>query len=581
MEASSDAKGTSETTTAAAGDSEHGPSGGAPASSAATEPTATDLFNRQVDSQKIAFLNSRMLHLQAENESLRERHEKREQETHEFVAYFQKEIQTRDKQITKLTEELASAKLSHALEMETTLQSKEAEYQQMHASFSTKEESFTEQVFFLKDELNQLEMFKDMKETIHDKMKELETELQQEKAQAHDQVRALERKFLEEKARLQKEHEKKIEIVKQQAKEDARNGLDADTRKIVTDNRRMGEELRFQLQMTDELQQEKQFFEARAKKFGMEMQIAQAKESEYASQAQRQTREIKQLRASIKDLEKKMTESLAAIEREKYVEVSKNGRELEDMSLDVDGLRRLLRLKNKELRNLRRLAQTILDQRTEVEQFFIDALALVKSEIQDERKRQHDLDAERYHMEVKRSQGMRASLRFPKLQSPKAGPVPPPSAGAASTTTRHFSEKVDLRQLTWEERERVLRLVFAKINGTQSYADASPPPDRSPPPSSSSSSSASFDAAPQSECFPSEPSHDQQGSSNGGSGVYFATEPMSPSLHRGGSFHHSQTRNGSGVGNGPSVSMSLSGLPIMPTAPLTATSTTTHKKTNQ
>ena len=34
-------------------------------------------------------------------------------------------------------------------------------------------------------------------------------------------------------------------------------GLDADTRKIITDNRRMGEELRFQQQMTNELQEEK------------------------------------------------------------------------------------------------------------------------------------------------------------------------------------------------------------------------------------------------------------------------------------------------------------------------------------
>lgn len=514
-------------------------------------PTAKELFNRQVDLQKIEFLNSRMLLLQSENESLRARHEKREQETHEFVSYFQKEIQTRDKQISKLTEELAAAKLSHALEVEAVAAAKEAAYQQMHQSFSSKEESFTEQLFFLKDELNQLEMFKDMKETVQSKMAALETALQKEKEQSHDIVRDLERKFLEEKARLQKEHEKRIEIVKQQAKEDARNGLDADTRKIVTDNRRMGEELRFQLQMTEELQREKHEFEARAKKLAMEVAIAKAKESEYASQAQRQAREIKQLRASVKDVEKQMSESLAAVERDKYTEVARTGRELDELALDVDGLRRLLKLKNKELRNLRRLAQTILDQRTDVEQFFLDALEHVKREIQAERKRQHDLELERYHIEMKRAQGMRASLRFPKLTSPHE--VTAAASPTAAATTRHFSDKVDLRQLTWDERERVLRLVFAKINGTQSYAvDIEQPQQQSPPTSSR-------------EALGHDTSADESLAPDDSAGVYFATEPASPTLRRGSSGGYGAARN-AGVPN-TSVSMSLSGLPIVPTAP--------------
>ncbi|KAF1330339.1 Basal body-orientation factor 1, partial [Globisporangium splendens] len=489
--------------------SETEPRNGTAAAPPPAEPTVTDLFNHQVDLQKIEFLNTRMLHLQSENESLRARHEKREQETREFVAYFQKEIQTRDKQITKLTEELAAAKLSHALELEATLQSKDAAFQQTHSTFASKEESFTEQVFFLKEELNQLEMFLDMKEIIHNKMSALETELQSEKEQAHDKVRDLERKFLEEKACLQKEHEKKIEIVKQQAKEDARNGLDADTRKIVTDNRCIGEELRFQLQMTEELQKEKEHFEVRAKKLGIEVQISKAKEDEYAVQAQRQAREIKQLCANVKDLEKKMTESLAVIEREKYAEVSKTGKDFEDMVLDVDGLR-----------NLRLLVQTILDQRTDVEQFFIDALAYVKQEIETERKKQHDLELERYHMEVKRSQGLlqhASSLRFPKLQAQAQTPA---EVLLPAPPKPHFSEKVDLRQLTWDKRERVLRLVFAKINGTQSYADAPMPQDyfHSPSPSSSLSS---YDFGA------SEPSPNQVGG-----GVYLATEPASPILSK-------------------------------------------------
>ena len=38
------------------------------------------------------------------------------------------------------------------------------------------------------------------------------------------------------------------------------------------------------------------------------------------------------------------------------------------------GLRRLIQIKNKELRQMKSLAATILDQRSDVEQFFLEAL---------------------------------------------------------------------------------------------------------------------------------------------------------------------------------------------------------------
>ncbi|DAZ94473.1 TPA: hypothetical protein N0F65_003509, partial [Lagenidium giganteum] len=508
-------------------------------------PTAADLFNRQVDLQKIDFLNERMQLLQQENDALRERHEKREQETHEFVAYFQKEIQTRDKQITKLTEELAALKLSHALELEASIQAKEGECQQLQQHYSSKEEKFTEQLFFLKEEMNQLEMFKEMKESIQGKLKELDTLLTKEKESSKEQIGALERKFLEEKARLQKEHEKKIEIVKQQAKEDARNGLDADTRKIVTDNRRMGEELRFQLQITEELQKEKDFFKTKAKKYHMEVQIAKEKEESYAKRAQKQTREIKQLRSNIKELEKRMSESISELEREKFVEVSKNGKELEEMALDVDGLRQLLKLKNKELRNLRRLSQTILDQRTEVEQFFLDALDHVKHEIDNERRRQKEQEMERYHQELKKANAMatKGKTRFPQLPLPVAPAQQPQQS--QSSKTKHFSEKIDLKDLSWEDRERVLRLVFAKINGIHSLADTMPQQPTLPPTNSTTSISHT-------------PTHTNQSSSS--HAVYFATEPVpvGAETHRSGGVQPQLA---------PSMSMMLNGMALTPSPP--------------
>ncbi|RLN55470.1 hypothetical protein BBJ29_006794 [Phytophthora kernoviae] len=510
---------------------------------------AAELFNRQVDQQKLVAMAARVTQLQDEDAELRARHDKREQETHEFVAYFQKEIQTRDKQLTKLGEELAAARLSHALALEQMQQARDTERQHFIQQATAKEETSTEQIFYLREELHQLELFREMKDSVATKLKDLETQLTLEREQARDTAGALERKFLEEKARLQKEHEKKIELVKQQAKEDARNGLDADTRKIVTDNKRMGEELRFQLQMTEELQREKQQFEARAKTLNVELQLQVQKEAEFAKQAQRQSRELTQLRASLRETEHKLGAGLAAASWDAHAHITRHEREREELTLDVEGLRKLLSLKNRELRNLRRLAQAILSQRTDVEQFFLDSLEHVKREIERERKEKRERDLENYHRDVNCAQGIKHSLRFPKLTSPtspvtansRKGLVPP-------TSPQHFTEKVDLRKLSWEDRERVLRLVFSKINHSQSFVNVesdAPPEVLETPPKQSRRHN--------------EPSPNQREKQRS-TAVYFATEPTNTG--EGG-----RSTAGSNTGGDEMLSMSLSGMPLVPRVP--------------
>merc|ERR1711865_1072198 len=147
----------------------------------------------------------------------------------------------------------------------------------------------------VEDDLGKLEAFRDQRVVLEQKMDDLDAEVTRLKDQHASEVAQMERKFLEEKARMQKEKEKQIEEIKQQSREEARSGLDADTRKIVTDNRRMGEELRFQLQASDELQREKRQLEEENGKLRMEVKINTEKEKGYAKEGHRQHKEIKQL----------------------------------------------------------------------------------------------------------------------------------------------------------------------------------------------------------------------------------------------------------------------------------------------
>lgn len=191
-----------------------------------------------------------------------------------------------------------------------------------------------------------------------------------------------------------------------------------------------GEELRFQLKTTDELQAAKTTTEEDNKRLKREVALYKDKEAQYARAGHRKTREIRELTAQVQTLEKSFSQVVRDFEREreqaeeKHKEAVRGGvvllvvekqawlvecvricatlttcqwtcpcgrcggvcfiflpSQTEELALEVNGLRQLVKLKNKELRTIKKLAQTILSQRTEVEQFFLDALLNVKKEI--------------------------------------------------------------------------------------------------------------------------------------------------------------------------------------------------------
>ena len=101
---------------------------------------------------------------------------------------------------------------------------------------------------------------------------------------------------------------------------------------------------------------------------------------------------------------------------------------------------------------MKRLSAVILQKRNEVETFLLDSIELVKEEIG-----RRKLEEER---STSRSRG-----RLPALGTSKPSNLP------ASP-----EEHVDIRDLTWDDRERVLRLLFAKINNAAPFQPLPPHP---------------------------------------------------------------------------------------------------------
>jgi hypothetical protein len=155
-------------------------------------------------------------------------------------------------------------------------------------------------------------------------------------------------------------------------------------------------------------------------------------------------------------------------------------KELEEQTMDAQGLRQLVNLKNKELAHIKKLAQTILDQRGEVEQFFLESLEITKEKIVQERERKYRKELVEYNNKMREAtQGsgggkMGADGKFPSIRGRNLSFLAPQEA---SNLPVHPSKKVDLADLGWEDRERVLRLLFAKINNVAGMVETLPQHD--------------------------------------------------------------------------------------------------------
>lgn len=80
-------------------------------------------------------------------------------------------------------------------------------------------------------------------------------------------------------------------------------------------------------------------------------------------------------------LEKSLQQIVSEFEKEKELLRYQHEAIINEQKEQIVNCRENLRVKNKELRNVRALAQVILDQRSEVEQFFLEALEQIKEEI--------------------------------------------------------------------------------------------------------------------------------------------------------------------------------------------------------
>jgi hypothetical protein len=159
--------------------------------------------------------------------------------------------------------------------------------------------------------------------------------------------------------------------------------------------------------------------------------------------------------------------------------------ELEDQ---LEQHQQLALYKDKELKNVRKHAKILLKQRNEVEQFFLESLEQVKSEIRSQRQIEYKRAVAEHRNTIGRLVGKTSSSSSSSSNHPAKGGRPTSSVRHNNNSPsssfpdivngesmpappKKPSANVGLSDVSPEDRERVLRILFAKINNVSAASN--------------------------------------------------------------------------------------------------------------
>ncbi|KAM6273867.1 basal body-orientation factor 1 [Porphyrio hochstetteri] len=325
-------------------------------------------------------------------------------------------------------------------------------------------------------------------------IKELEEKFQkkvEEVGQIKLQLKLI-NKFHREKAAVEKEledkrredAEKKQKMMTEAAQHEAVLQLNSTGREVFKENVCLHDAFAHQLKETMELQKTKHQLEEDKTLLLQEKETSEGLIRKKNLQINHQKAQIGDLQRRVEELEM----ALRRLTRESDQETQHQAlRESQASVVEVKKLQQLLEMKDREMKRVKKLAQNILNERTEVERFFLDALEHVKQEIISSRKHYKKKAQTAYYRKMMAAcAGMEA---FPQVKTFKS------NVNSTNSVYRDLEEaekcywekiqfeKVDISELTWEQKERVLRLLFAKMNGTNPrkykrvLANSAPAPD--------------------------------------------------------------------------------------------------------
>ncbi|XP_021797065.2 basal body-orientation factor 1 isoform X4 [Papio anubis] len=391
------------------------------------------------------------------------------------LSYLKKQDQEKDNMIEKLKQQLNETKEKAQEEKDKLEQKYTRQINELEGQFHQK----AKEIGMIHTELKAVRQFQRRKIQVERELDDLKENLRNTERIHQETLRRLESRFFEEKHRLEQEAEKKIIMLAERAHHEAVVQLNDAGRNVFKENVYLQKALAYHLKEAGALQKNSQKLQESHALLLHQKEINDLLIKEKIMQLVQQRSQIQTLQKKVVNLET----ALGYMTKEFESEVLKLQQhamiENQAGQVEIDKLQHLLQMKDREMNRVKKLAKNILDERTEVERFFLDALHQVKQQILISRKHYKQIAQAAFNLKMRAACAGRTE--YPKIRTfdgreHSTNSVNQDLLEAEKWT--HIEGNVDIGDLTWEQKEKVLRLLFAKMNGCPSrkYNQSSKPP---------------------------------------------------------------------------------------------------------
>ncbi|XP_053572280.1 basal body-orientation factor 1 [Bombina bombina] len=306
------------------------------------------------------------------NEELTKHQYQLERDLLHVIGFLKKQETEKDDMIDKLQHQLITQKESAQEEKQLLVET----YGQRIADLENKYCEKVKEMQLLQSEFRMIKEFRRRKMELEKELDEVKENLRRTNKEHTDALSSAERRFLEEKQRLEKEAEKKIMMLAQRAHNEAVMQLDEVGRSVFKENVRLKEAFSYHLSEMDELKKEKKHLMDGNSELLQEKETNQMLVQEKVLQTAQKKTQVQELQQKVRSLESALEQVTLELENQ----VTRQ-QQTQEHSGQVQKLHKMLEIKDREINRVKKLARNIVEERTELEYFFLEALAQVKQEI--------------------------------------------------------------------------------------------------------------------------------------------------------------------------------------------------------
>ncbi|XP_010896205.2 basal body-orientation factor 1 isoform X2 [Esox lucius] len=397
------------------------------------------------------------------NEELTNQQYRAEKDTIDIIAFLKRKDVENEETITRLEAQLKSQKKQALEENEKLIAEYTLKVSEVEEKFKKRSSEFK----MIQGELKIIKEFRKKKAQMEQELNSIKESMYIADREHKESLAEMEHKFFSEKVRLEKEAEQRIAQLAERAHNEAIVQLDDASRSVFKENVRLSEALKYHMKEVEDLRKMTVSLAEENASLAVYKETSELMLKEHVSQLRAQEEEIAELRGKLGALEQALGIMGVEFERDK-TEIQHSALvSSQAAQVELVKLQKVLAMREKEIGRVKRLARRIVEQRTELECFFHEALGQVRQEIQASRLqyRQEALEAYRRRM----SEARAGKQGYPRIRTFRQTFHSTNSVYSdleeAEKWNNLQSNKVDISELTWEQKEKVLRLLFARMNG--------------------------------------------------------------------------------------------------------------------